>query len=62
MTDIAGAALHSQLLFPVVMELSATERMIIQSGQSYFNAFGFEIGDFGARALSISAIPAFLKN
>ena len=36
--------------------------MIIQSGQSYFNAFGFEISDFGARALSISAIPAFLKN
>jgi DNA mismatch repair ATPase MutL len=44
------------------MELSSTERMIIQSGQKYFNAFGFEINDFGARALSISAIPAFLKN
>jgi DNA mismatch repair protein MutL len=61
--DIArGRSASQQLLFPVVMELSNTERMIIQSGQSYFNAFGFEIGDFGARALSISAIPAFLKN
>ncbi len=57
-----GRSASQQLLFPVVMELSTTERMIIQSGQSYFNAFGFEIGDFGARALSISAIPAFLKN
>ncbi|NLL13953.1 MAG: DNA mismatch repair endonuclease MutL [Fibrobacter sp.] len=59
---VRGRSASQQLLFPVVMELSTTERMIIQSGQSYFNAFGFEISDFGARALSISAIPAFLKN
>ncbi len=59
---VRGRSTSQQLLFPVVMELSTTERMIIQSGQSYFSAFGFEIGDFGARALSISAIPAFLKN
>ncbi len=59
---LRGRSASQQLLFPVVMELSSTERMIIQSGQKYFNAFGFEISDFGARALSISAIPAFLKN
>jgi len=59
---LRGRSASQQLLFPVVMELSSTERMIIQSGQKYFNAFGFEINDFGARALSISAIPAFLKN
>lgn len=56
-----GRSASQQLLFPVIIELSATERMIVQSGQNYFTAFGFEISDFGGKTLSVSAIPAFLK-
>ncbi len=59
---VRGRSASQQLLFPVVIELSTTERLIVQSGQNYLNSFGFEISDFGARALSVSAIPAFLKN
>jgi len=57
-----GRSASQQLLFPVVLELSLTERAVINSGVQYFTAFGFEISDFGGNALSVSAIPAFLKN
>jgi len=57
-----GRSASQQLLFPVVLELALTERAVVESGLQYFNAFGFEINDFGGRALSISAIPAFLKD
>ncbi|MBN1756700.1 MAG: DNA mismatch repair endonuclease MutL [Chitinispirillaceae bacterium] len=51
-----------QLLFPVVVELSPAEKGIVDSGMEHFTRFGFEIADFGGKAVSISAIPAFLKD
>ena len=57
-----GRSASQQLLFPIVMELTPTEKAIIESGQHYFSSFGFEINDFGGHALSVSAIPAFLRD
>jgi DNA mismatch repair protein MutL len=57
-----GRSASQQLLFPIIMELTPTERSIVESGKDYFAAFGFEIGDFGGRSLSISAIPAFIRD
>jgi len=57
-----GRSASQQLLFPIVIELSPTEKSVVDSGQNFFTAFGFEISEFGGRALSISAIPAFLKD
>ena len=59
---VRGRSASQQLLFPIVLELSPTEKSVVDSGQQFFTAFGFEIGDFGGRALSISAIPAFLRD
>ena len=57
-----GRSASQQLLFPIVLELSPTEKAIIESGTSYFASFGFDIGDFGGQSVSISAIPAFMKD
>ncbi|MBN1308901.1 MAG: DNA mismatch repair endonuclease MutL [Chitinispirillaceae bacterium] len=51
-----------QLLFPIVVELTPSEKGIVESGKEFFLRFGFEIADFGGRTISISAIPAFIKD
>jgi DNA mismatch repair protein MutL len=58
----SGRCDSQQLLFPIVVELSIVEKTVVQSGKSYFNAFGFDIQDFGGNAVSISALPAFMKD
>ena len=63
LADVAkGRAESQQLLFPIVIELSPTEKSVVQSGNEFFSAFGFDIQDFGGAAVSISALPAFLKD
>jgi DNA mismatch repair protein MutL len=57
-----GKATSQQLLFPVVLQLSATEKAVVESAGAYFRAFGFDIQDFGGTSVSVSAIPAFMKN
>jgi len=57
-----GRSESQQLLFPIIIELSPTEKSVVQSGVEYFSAFGFEIQDFGGNAVSLSALPAFLKD
>ncbi len=57
-----GRSASQQLLFPIVIELTPTEKSVVESGKDYFAAFGFEIADFGGRSLSISAIPAFIRD
>jgi len=57
-----GRAASQQLLFPIVLELTATEKAIVESGRGYLQSFGFDIDDFGGQAVSVSAIPAFLKD
>ncbi|NLW31241.1 MAG: DNA mismatch repair endonuclease MutL [Fibrobacter sp.] len=57
-----GRSASQQLLFPIVVELSPTEKAVIESGKPYFSAFGFDVDDFGGQAVSISAIPAFLRD
>jgi len=60
--DIArGRSASQQLLFPVVIELSAVEKPVVMAGQSFFTAFGFELSDFGGNALSVSALPFFMR-
>jgi len=51
-----------QLLFPIVIELTPAEKDVVTSGREYFIRFGFEIEDFGGQAISISAIPAFVRD
>ncbi|MBN1577663.1 MAG: DNA mismatch repair endonuclease MutL [Chitinispirillaceae bacterium] len=51
-----------QLLFPIVLELTPSEKGIVEAGREYFLQFGFEIADFGGRTISVSAIPAFIKD
>jgi len=57
-----SAPVSQQLLFPIVLELSMAEKAVLLSGNEYFNNLGFEIGDFGEGAVSVSALPAFLKD
>jgi DNA mismatch repair protein MutL len=57
-----GKATSQQLLFPVVLQLSATEKAVVETAGDYFRAFGFDMQDFGGTAVSVSAIPAFMKN
>jgi len=57
-----GRSASQQLLFPIILELTPTEKSVVDSGVTFFNAFGFEVGDFGGKSLSISAIPAFLRD
>jgi DNA mismatch repair protein MutL len=60
--DIArGRSSSQQLLFPVVIELSSIEKPLVLAGQSYLTAFGFEMSDFGGNAVSVSAIPFFMR-
>ena len=54
--------MSQQLLFPIVLELGAAEKAIIESGVEHFRQFGFEIADFGGQSVSVSAIPAFIKD
>jgi DNA mismatch repair protein MutL len=57
-----GKATSQQLLFPVVVQLSSTEKAVVEAAGGYFRSFGFDIQDFGGTAVSVSAIPAFMKN
>ena len=57
-----GKATSQQLLFPVVLQLSATEKAVVETAGEYFRSFGFDMQDFGGTAVSVSAIPAFMKN
>jgi len=63
MTDMeSGSPISQQLLFPIVLEMSPAERAVLESGKKYFRNLGFEISDFGGGAVSISALPAFLRD
>ncbi len=57
-----GNATSQQLLFPIVLELSAAEKPVVSASFDSFAALGFEMQDFGGNAVSISAIPAFLRD
>lgn len=56
-----GRSASQQLLFPVIIELPLHEKAVVTSGLGFFTAFGFEISDFGGNALSVSAIPFFMR-
>jgi DNA mismatch repair protein MutL len=55
-------AASQQLLFPVVLHLTATEKAVADASGEYFRTFGFDIQDFGGSDVSISAAPAFLPS
>jgi len=58
----SGNPISQQLLFPIVLEMGPAEKAVLDSGKSYFNNLGFEISDFGGGTVSISALPAFLRD
>jgi DNA mismatch repair protein MutL len=57
-----GSSESQQLLFPIVIEFSSSEKEIVLGGNKFFSAVGFDIHDFGGNAISVSAIPAFMKD
>jgi len=60
--SLKGSSVPSQqLLFPISIELSKSEKVLIEAASRYFRTFGYDIEDFGGNAVSVSAIPAFLK-
>jgi DNA mismatch repair protein MutL len=58
----AGRAASQQLLFPVVLQLTAMEKSVVEASEEYFRAFGFDIQDFGGKEVSVSATPSFMKS
>ena len=61
--DIADKRPTSQqLLFPIVLRLTPTEKVVIESSGDYFRSFGFDIQDFGGADVSVSATPSFMTN
>jgi DNA mismatch repair protein MutL len=58
----SGSPISQQLLFPIVLEMSPAEKAVLDSGKKYFSNLGFEISDFGGSTVSISALPAFLRD
>ena len=51
-----------RVLFPELLELSATEAAILPTIMEDLNALGFELSDLGNRTFSILGVPAELKN
>ncbi len=58
----SGSPVSQQLLFPIVLEMGPAEKIVLDSGRKYFNNLGFEISDFGGDSVSVSALPAFLRD
>ncbi len=53
-----------RLLFPIIINMSSTEKSIVISSRDYFEMLGFELQDFGGQAIAVSAMPAtgFMKS
>lgn len=56
-----GHAESQQLLFPITIELSATEKAVVDANRQLFSSLGYEVGDFGGNTVCVSAMPAFMK-
>lgn len=56
-----GQAASQQMLFPVVVELSLTEKSVVTSSVEVFRKLGYTIDDFGGGSVSVSSIPTFVK-
>ena len=50
------------LLFPVRIDLSAAESVIMEKVMEDFNALGFRIEPFGEKSFAVQAVPAVLKD
>jgi len=50
------------LLFPVRMDLSAEESVIMERAMPAFRSIGFHIEPFGVRSFAIQAVPAVIKD
>jgi DNA mismatch repair protein MutL len=57
-----GSCEAQQLLFPIVVELTPLEKDVFLGAVGFFGAVGFDVHDFGGNAVSVSAIPAFMKD
>lgn len=56
----AGALESQRLLSPVVIEVSPGEHETLVGHADALERFGFELSDFGASSLRVSAVPALL--
>jgi DNA mismatch repair protein MutL len=50
------------LLFPVRIDLSAAESVVMEKVMEDFSALGFRIEPFGERSVAVQAVPAVLKD
>lgn len=57
-----GSAQSQQLLFPIVIELSPSEKQAIEATTDSLRAVGFEVAEFGTNAVAVSAIPSFMRD
>ncbi len=53
-----GRADSQRLLFPIVVEVTASEKTVLVNNRDYFASVGFDIQDFGGRSIAVAAIPA----
>lgn len=49
--------ISQQLFPPLIITLSAAEKIAVMENIEYFNKTGFEIGDFGGNEVNISSVP-----
>jgi len=50
------------LLFPIRIDISASETVLMEGLLDGFRALGFEIGHFGGNTYTVEAVPAILKD
>ena len=59
--EFTSRRIHSQSLFPPqVVSLSGSEKLAVMENIDYLRGYGFEIADFGANEVRLSAMPANL--
>lgn len=59
--DQKGARESQELMFPVVMQLSALQADLLQEQGAFFSALGFELDLLGHNTVVIRAVPAGIK-
>ena len=59
-----GRSESQRLLFPIIFDMSLSEREVVLSCRDYFSALGFDVQDFGGKTIAVSAMPAtgFMKS
>lgn len=61
--EFKNTGIHSQnLIVPVVLNLSLSEKQLVLDNIDFFKQFGYEIDDFGGSAVSLRTVPVIYGN